>query len=173
MSCVFFALRPSRRWGSCGRVSALPKECNAPSWIYDLFTPETHRRYFGQLLGLQDLDKKNIQEERAQLKFKTVAQNFKIIDDDWSMPVVVPWGDALARVERLRLEGASRQGFRRLQRFLVQVQRRLVEAWLASGAVEVVEGVHVLKKEYERAYDARFGLIPDRVGGTLSTLLID
>ena len=139
----------------------------------DLFIPETHRRYFRELLGFQNLDQNHIQEDRAKLNFKTVARNFKIIDDEWSVPVVVPWGAGPERVERLRLEGASREGFRRLQRFLVQVQRATVEAWLASGAVEMVEGVHALKREHAGAYDERFGLIPERVGGALSTLLID
>jgi CRISPR-associated endonuclease/helicase Cas3 len=139
----------------------------------DLFIPETHRRYFEQLLGFQDLDKEDIQGDRAELNFKTVAKNFKIIDDTWSTPVAMPWGDGPERVARLRVEGASRQGFRRLQRFLVQVQRKLVDAWLASGAVEVVEGVHVLKPEHAGAYDERFGLVPERVVGVLSTLLIE
>jgi CRISPR-associated endonuclease/helicase Cas3 len=139
----------------------------------DLFIPDTHERYFSTLLAFQDLDKEDVQDARAELNFKTVARNFKIIDDKWSMPVVVPWGDAPQRVEHLRAQGASREGFRRLQRFLVQVPRKLVEGWIASGAVEVVEGVNVLKAAHKGAYDDRFGLIPERVGGTLATFLIE
>ena len=129
----------------------------------DLFVPATHSDYFSQLLQKQDLDGAGVQAERAKLNFQQVAERFRLIEDDWSAPVVVPWGHGPARVAELRRDGASRHGLRRLQRYLVQVPRRLLDGWLSGGAAELVEEVAVLKPQHAAAYDPRFGLVPQAV----------
>jgi CRISPR-associated endonuclease/helicase Cas3 len=129
----------------------------------DLFSPSTHRDYFSQLLRVQDLDADGVQAQREQLNFQQVASLFRLIEDDWSASVVVPWGEGLARVEELRRFGASRLRLRRLQRFLVQVPKKTLEAWLSGGAAERVEEIAVLKAVHAAAYHPRFGLIPQAV----------
>lgn len=131
----------------------------------DLFDPELYRRYFRQLYGLSDRDKHEIQALRAQLDFEAVAERFRLIEDDWSAAMVVPYGESLALVERLRSKGPSRSLMRALQRYAVTVPRRALLQWIKAGNVEVIAGtLHVLHPLYHGAYDSRFGLVLDRVG---------
>jgi CRISPR-associated endonuclease/helicase Cas3 len=131
----------------------------------DLFAPATYTAYFELLYGSKDLDAKKIQDARQKHNFKEVAEHFKLIEDDWSAPVVVPYGDADAHVRELSLRGPSRERLRALQRFTVTVSKRERDAWLAAGlAREVQETVVVIDRVFGSAYDARFGLVPDRLG---------
>lgn len=82
----------------------------------DLFDPATFVRYFKSLYGLRDLDKKELQSKRERLEFKTVSELYRIIEDDWSSPVVVPFGRAPDLVSDLEHAGPSRSRLRALQR---------------------------------------------------------
>ncbi|RKI05467.1 CRISPR-associated endonuclease Cas3'' [Corallococcus sp. AB038B] len=130
----------------------------------DLFEPSTFDAYFKRLYGAKSLDAKGIQEQREQLRFRETAERFRFIEDDWSAPVVVRWGDAPALVAELEQRGPSRDRLRRLQRFTVNVTRRQRESWLASRRARwVAETVVVLGEAEATAYDARLGLVPERV----------
>ena len=131
----------------------------------DLFAPETYAAYFRQLYATRDLDKKKVQEARAASNFEDVASRFEIIEDDWSAPVVVPYGDAAEHVDTLERFGPSRRILRRLQRFTVNVSRKDRDTWVAAKLVRVVaETVFVIDAALSAAYDPRFGLVPDRLG---------
>ena len=131
----------------------------------DLDDPGVYQRYFEQLYGSRNLDTKDIQALRAKLHFKTVAREFSLIEDDWSAPLVVPYGTAPKRVADLDRWGPSRGRLRALQRFTITVERRRLEAWIQGGIVRrVADTVSVLDELYQPAYDERFGLLPDRVG---------
>lgn len=131
----------------------------------DPFQPDTCRRYFRRLYAAKDLDAKGIQAMRAQLRFEDTAQHFHLVEDGWSAPVVVPWGDAAEHIARLEHAGPSRERLRALQGFTVQVQAKQREVWLARGlARPVADTVVVLGPELAPAYDERFGLVPERVG---------
>lgn len=131
----------------------------------DLFDPETCRRYFRSLYASRNLDAKDIQALRAQLRFKETANEFHLVENDWSAPIVVPWGEADSLVKELENAGPSRDRLRALQGFTVQVNTKLQELWLAQGILRLVAGtVLVLGPEWEPAYDERFGLVPERVG---------
>lgn len=134
----------------------------------DLFAPAVHARYFAELYlaGGDDVhDVAEVQRHRASLSFEKVASAYRIVDDDWSAPVVVPWDDrarrGIAALDRL---GPSRDRLRELGRVSVNVSRRDLDGWLRSGAVRPAgdDTAHVLIDG--RSYDGRFGLIPDRVG---------
>lgn len=136
---------------------------NAPD--LDLFASASQSSYFERLYGARDLDDKRIQEARRELRFREVAGSFRMIEDDWSAPIVVPFGDAAARVAAIAAAGPSRARLRALQRFLVNVPRRAVERWQAEGLAEIVaETVTVLPQPFAAAYDSRFGLVPEWVG---------
>lgn len=141
----------------------------------DLFDPELYRRYFKQLYGLSDRDKHEIQAMRAKLDFEAVAEHFKLIEDDWSAAMVVPFGEGQALVERLRSHGPSRMLMRALQRYAVTVPRHALREWIKAGHVEIIaETLSVLHPLCHGAYDARFGLVLDRVGIIdPATLIID
>jgi CRISPR-associated endonuclease/helicase Cas3 len=131
----------------------------------DLFHPDTCRRYFRQLYAARTRDAKDIQAMRAKLHYEETARNFHLVEDGWSAPVVVPWGEAAEHVERLEHAGPSRERLRALQGFTVQVEARLRDRWLAQGLLRpVADTVLVLGPELAPAYDERFGLVPERVG---------
>jgi CRISPR-associated endonuclease/helicase Cas3 len=141
----------------------------------DLFASSSYVDFFSGLYGARDLDAKGVQPSRAKLDFKTTADLFKLIEDDWSAPLVVPYGGASQAVARLEHEGASRDTLRGLQRFTVNVPRFQLDQWLAYGFARMVEDtVAVLDGPYSTAYDLRFGLLPGRVGtANPSSLIID
>lgn len=132
----------------------------------DLFAPAAFKAYFRLLYATRDLDEKRIQEARAALKFKDVAELFKLLDDDWSAPIVVPYGDdAAARIEAIERFGPTRETLRAVQRLTVNVKRTDRERWVQSGYARWVgTTIVVLDKKFVSAYQDRFGLIPDRVG---------
>ncbi|WP_368671553.1 CRISPR-associated endonuclease Cas3'' [Corallococcus carmarthensis] len=129
----------------------------------DLFEPSTFDAYFKRLYGAKSLDVKGLQEQREKLRFRETAERFQFIEDDWSAPVIVPWGDASSWVAELEQRGPSRDRLRRLQRFTVNVTRRQREAWLARGCARWVAETVVVLREGSTAYDARLGLVPERV----------
>jgi CRISPR-associated endonuclease/helicase Cas3 len=131
----------------------------------DLFEPSVFEAYFKNLYGARSLDEKDIQSVRAALRFKETAKRFQLVEDDWSAPLVVPYGEASEWVALLERQGPSRERLRRLQRFTVNVSRKQRDDWLARGCVRwVAETVVVLEGGLGAAYDARLGLVPERVG---------
>lgn len=132
----------------------------------DPFDPEAQREFFVQLYERTDLRRGNaIQELRAALRFREVASAFRLIEDDWSAPLVIGHGDGAERLDALRHGGPSRERLRALQRFTVNVPRRLLVTWVASGAVSTVaETVHALEGPALEAYDERVGLVAERMG---------
>jgi CRISPR-associated endonuclease/helicase Cas3 len=134
----------------------------------DLFDPDVQRRFFRRLYGLKDLDKKGLQPDRAALKFEAVASSYRLIDNDWSESLVIPYGESIEIARRLDLPGPLRDTLRKLHAFSVSVTKRDLGAWINSGLVKRHPatsdyGLAVLAANSD-AYDARFGLIPDRVG---------
>ena len=135
---------------------------------FDLFDPDVHARFFRGLyraVGLNGHDERDIQKLRAELSFEQVAEKYRLIDDAWSAPLVVPWdARALRSIAALDRFGPSRARLRELHRVTVNVRRPDLERWLREGSVRAAgEGTaHVLIGT--GAYDARFGLVPERVG---------
>lgn len=132
----------------------------------DLFDPGVCRTYFERLYLPANRDQHHIQELRGNLAFQSVASQFKLVEDGWSAPLVVPYGHAAARLEEARALGPSRERLRALQRFTINVPVRWRDEWLARGTAELVaDAVVALRPEFARAaYDERFGLLPERVG---------
>lgn len=147
----------------------------------DLNDPTLFRTFFRRLYAnAPSLDAHDIQSLRERFCFRQVAEKFKLIEDSWSAPLVVPFADPSGRtdeVARLLAElanvGPSRQRLRLLQRYTVAVPVKDRELWLAQGfAVWVADSVVALKPEYGTAYDLRFGLCPDRVGAMTAEFLL-
>ncbi|MFB1482291.1 CRISPR-associated endonuclease Cas3'' [Corallococcus sp. RDP092CA] len=130
----------------------------------DLFDPALFQRYFHGLYSAKSLDAKGLLPLREALCFRTTAELFQFIEDDWSAPVVVPYGDAREAVAELERLGPSRERLRRLQRFTVNVEKGKREAWLKSHCARWVAETVVVLEAAEGAYDKRLGLVPERVG---------
>lgn len=126
-------------------------------------SPDDFRRFFESLYPTQDLDALQLLVARSELKFRDVGNSFRMVQDEWSAPVVVPWGDAQQLRGRLLAEGAHRELYRRLQRLTINVPRRALERWLAVGIANEVEGVAFVEPG-ALPYDERFGLRIDLEG---------
>tara|TARA_R110002073_G_scaffold320759_1_gene496303 strand:- start:127 stop:2370 length:2244 start_codon:yes stop_codon:yes gene_type:complete len=131
----------------------------------DLFAPDTQLEFFSRLYGSVDKDRFDIQAAREQLRFRDVADNFSLIENDWASPLVIPYEDGARRVKDLLQLGPSRGRMRALQPYTVNISKVHLSDWVARGYCTVVhETVAVLDELWMPAYDERFGLMPDKVG---------
>ncbi len=132
----------------------------------EIFAPETFTDYFRRrffLLGEEKLDCKKILARlrgRLDYSFRSVAEDFRLIDDDWQHPVIVPYGEAPELVDRL-LEWDVRSAFRRLQRYTVNLSRFLLRKLLDEGHVrELPEYPGTFYLDNPALYSRRFGFTP-------------
>ncbi len=111
--------------------------------IVDLQAPDVIEAYFRQLYQVVNTDEKNINELRKQLNFPEVAARFRLIEDD-TVPLVVRWPRSASPVEGLldKLQarsgmkgGESRLVVRRLQPYLVNVRRWVLDGYQRQGLV--------------------------------------
>ncbi|HEX4952936.1 MAG TPA: CRISPR-associated endonuclease Cas3'' [Thermoanaerobaculia bacterium] len=121
--------------------------------------PEIFEKYFRKLYFLIEPDARGVQAARTALEFATVAQRYRLIEDGYTRPIVVPWGAAPERLARLQREGPNRRTLRGLQPFLVNVPERNLRALLHNGtAQEVADGVYALSEVYRDRYHESWGL---------------
>ncbi len=126
----------------------------------DPFDPARVEEYFRLLYHATDLDENQIRTELQGLNFATVARRFRLIQDDYAQPLVVPWGEGLARLERFHHVGPRRDTLRALQPFVVNVAKRGLLELHTQGAVEVVHDmVWFLSPDFSRLYDERYGFV--------------
>ena len=140
----------------------------------DLLSPHVHAEFFRNLYANVTMDGGlNIQELRGAFKFAEVARAFRLIESDM-VPVVValrsrsavvsdsevPGNSAACRaVDDLEKNGPSRGRIRALQRYTVNLPRRIVESAVSLRVVG--DTIHVL--ENPLAYAPRFGVLPERL----------
>ncbi len=112
--------------------------------------PELFGRYFNALHGVMEVGA-DIQEMRAALKFRSVAEEAKVIKDS-GQPVIVPYGMGPRLLDALRVllfrhapPREIRAGFRAMQRYMVNLRRYNYERFLSIGAIKTPwEGAPVL-----------------------------
>jgi CRISPR-associated endonuclease/helicase Cas3 len=139
----------------------------------DLNDPHLFPKYARRVLKMEDTDGARVMEPETHpvsgFDFPCVAERFRMIDDA-GVPVVAPYGEAMDHVARLRREGPSRDGFRRLQRFTVSLRMQELDRLFALGfLVPVFRGSDLSSQEGRRQilwtvgedlpaiYDLRFG----------------
>lgn len=106
----------------------------------DLASSKTYTRYFERLYASSATDK-SIRSYREKWAFETVAREFQLIDDDFTIPVVVPYGDWRAAVAAFTTieKQPLRARFRALQPFMVNAPRKTFEAWHNNGWLEQLD----------------------------------
>jgi CRISPR-associated endonuclease/helicase Cas3 len=136
-------------------TSALPGQL-------DPFNPQHCELFFRELYGKMPLDERHVGREQKALNFANVAAAFRMIDDDWSGSLVVPWGEGLKRADAFRRE-PSRETGRALQPFTVQVSRRYLEHLVSLGAAEAwgTTRLHLPTMLFGHRYDDEYGLAID------------
>lgn len=116
--------------------------------------------FFRRLYFLENKDVQGIQTERAGFNFATVGKAFQLIEDGFTQPLVVPYGDAENRISMLESLGPSAERLRALQPYTVQVYEQIFRRWEKDEIVrEVVPGVFILTAPYLHLYDDTFGLM--------------
>lgn len=111
--------------------------------------------------GIQDLLTKDARELKIQ--FRTAAEKFQLIDDVESQSILVWYSDSQALIGKLKKDGPERWLMRKLQRYSVNLPRRVVDKLVETGEVqEVWPGIFA--QAVSTLYD-------DEVGVTLGSAL--
>lgn len=151
-------------------TASIAREYLVPERLRNLFTPEIFHRYFTQRffqVGTDVLDKHGILallNNHLEFAFRMVAERFRLIDDDWQMPLIVPYGQALEYVDRLvECQWDSRRMFRKLQRYTIAIPKAMHWKLMDEQHIHALEshpGVYILHNQ--ALYSDRYGFVaPD------------
>lgn len=115
---------------------------------------------FRMLYHTGHLDARGIQALCEGFNFATVAKRFRLIEDQFSQTVIVPYGEGLTRLDALHEQGPSRKTLRALQPYTVNIYSRSFEQLVDAGALEEIsERLFALAPGFEHLYDDSFGLM--------------
>ncbi len=138
----------------------------------DIGARETMQNYFDALRSLsgETLDKSGVIKafekgiNGCELPFRTVAENFHLIDQN-TRTVYVPFGGGAALIERLKAGECSKGLYRKLGRYAVSVYDRHFEALHAAGALLTARDIPALDESSAILSDLT--LYDERTGQTL------
>ena len=135
--------------------------------------PKNYEYYFRQRfwqLGEKALDKKDILKLSSgsgmNYYFRTAAQRFRFIEDDWQETVVVPYGSAIELLARLTSEPWNQRALlRNLGRYSIGIPRRLFTLLAQKKYVRETGFPDLFLLDYA-LYDDTYGFITpnDSVG---------
>jgi len=157
---------PEEQPGYVRAPASLAREFLNPEALKSVFLPETFTSYFQSRffqLGSDALDQKGILSllgGNLDFHYRTAAQEFRLIDDDWQLPLIVPFDEAPALVDKL-LDWDARSLFRKLQLYTINVPKRVMWELVDDDYVHELEaypGVYYLHSSIP--YTDRFGFIP-------------
>ena len=137
----------------------------------DILTPIQFTTFFRELYWLQGtdrLDKKGIlhdlidSTQTCRFSFRTAAANFKLIDDTHQAQVIVAYKeDGMKMVDQLTRMGPERWLLRKLQRYVVNLPRRLHGQLLIDGAIrEIHAGIFI--QGHGALYNENIGFCSDK-----------
>jgi len=126
---------------------------------FDPNDPEIFIRYFANLYGAEGADRERIQPERMERNYATVAEKFRMIDED-TFGVIVRYGDPdelddsiaelRASVYRTKTGKAPRELLRQVQPFMVNCRTREQARYEQNGSIEeVAPGIWLWHGEYD------------------------
>lgn len=111
----------------------------------DPFSQKLFEQFFKELFWLKgdDLDKHSILKDlpaynQLKFNFRRAASKFKIIDESGQAPILVRYGEGNTFIGQLMKNGPERWLMRKLQRYVVNVPKYLLDKLILSGEVEEV-----------------------------------
>jgi CRISPR-associated endonuclease/helicase Cas3 len=135
-------------------------------------------QYFERFYHACELDKKGICDDLCMagntldgfelaVNFRTAAENFKLIEDEDSAPIIVRYlgkdglDDSIGKwLNTLRKDGPNRWLMRKLQRYTVNLHRIQALQLLRQGDIEeIMPGLFVQVSDW--LYDPALGLNPE------------
>lgn len=132
---------------------------------------ELFTRYFEHFYAKADsLDKHGIIDlltrdaRELKVQFRTAADKFKLIDDVESQSILVWYSESQALIGKLRKDGPERLLMRKLQRYSVNMPRRVLVKLVETGEVEEV-WPGIFAQAVSTLYDDDLGVT---VGGALN-----
>lgn len=114
------------------------------------------------------LDKHGITDDltrdarECEIQFRTVAEKFRLIDDSAYQTILVRYGDSHELLDRLEIEGPHRKLMRKLQRYSVNIPKRLFAQLEKQGDVQEskkLPGIYV--QVGGTLYDDALGVVID------------
>lgn len=121
-----------------------------------LHDPRIFRTYFQRLFRDQELDENGVQPLRRKLRFRDVSDRYRLIDDD-TVPVVVNYRERGHDLAMGFWERPSREGFVRLQPYVVNLYPHQVDQYRRAGWITPLgEGTDLCLWEGE--YDELYGI---------------
>jgi CRISPR-associated endonuclease/helicase Cas3 len=133
----------------------------------DPLAPATFERYFRYFyLSEANWDKYDmhgllVQDAgRMEIQFRTAAEKFRYVDDADSQPILVWWEDSRSLIGKLIKDGPERWLMRKLQRYAVNLPRRVVEKLVLADEVrEVWPGIFA--QNVDTLYHPHLGVVID------------
>lgn len=114
------------------------------------------------------LDKHGIYElltqdaRECQIQFRTVAEKFKLIDDSAYQTILVRYGDSHELLDRLEIEGPHRKLMRKLQRYSVNIPKRIFAQLESQGDVQECKKLPgIFVQVGDTLYDKSLGVVTD------------
>ncbi|PIQ09930.1 MAG: CRISPR-associated helicase/endonuclease Cas3 [Hydrogenophilales bacterium CG_4_9_14_3_um_filter_59_35] len=108
--------------------------------------------------GIHDLLTQDARD--CQIQFRTVADKFKLIDDSAYQTILVRYGNNDVLLGKLEKEGPQRWLMRKLQRYSVNIPKRLFVQLEKQGDVrEIWQGIYV--QVGDTLYDKTLGVVID------------
>ncbi len=148
---------------ACRSVLACPSVKLLSPLSPELFEPYFDSYYYGIDLDAKGIVRDLTPDARLEIRFRTAADNFKLIDDEDQASVFVRWeghpdiGMLLATLER---DGPERWLMRKLQRCAVNLPRRTLARLLSQGDIrEVRPGCYLQNNDL--LYDPILGLLDE------------
>jgi len=135
----------------------------------DPLAPSTFEKYFQHFyLSEPNWDKHDMHSllvrdaSRMEIQFRTAAEKFRYVDDADSRPILVWWDDSRGLIGKLKKEGPKRWLMRKLQRYAVNLPRRVLDRLVETGEVrEVWPGIFA--QNVDTLYHPHLGVVIDNI----------
>lgn len=133
----------------------------------DVLARDIAKQFFEHLyVRAPSLDKHGIHElltqdaRDCQIQFRTVAEKFRLIDDSAYQTILVRYGNNDVLLGKLEKDGPQRWLMRKLQRYSVNIPKRLFAQLEKQGDVrEIWQGIYV--QVGDKLYDKALGVVVD------------